>query len=332
MKRRVTRDDVAKRAGVSPAVVSYVMNNSNYVSEEKRKAVLEAVKELNYTPNIFAKSLRTDRSNQIALVGDTLQAELYGEMSSRLFEQGYFSNLFFSHKDESFIDKLIEGRYDAIFMASNAFEAQQLNRIVENGIPLILYRSRNYVGLDPRIVIRAPDFYDGVQRVLNFLIMKGHKRIGYLPPVLYRSEGVMGNDFRARAYKDTLEANGIEVNPDFFSIHTQSETSMMEDVFSMMTSYKPDKRPTAFVTSDDHVAAQLLRYIKKLNLCVPEDVAIVGWGNIVSSQITTPELTTVDTDIRGFAREVADTLISIAQGNPAENRLYKGRLIIRGST
>ena len=72
MNRKVTRNDVAKKAGVSPAVVSYVMNNSNYVSEQKRKAVLKAVEELNYTPNIFAKGLRTNRSSQIALVGDTL--------------------------------------------------------------------------------------------------------------------------------------------------------------------------------------------------------------------------------------------------------------------
>ena len=68
MRQRVTRNDVAKLAGVSPAVVSYVINDSNYVSQEKREAVLKAVKELEYTPNVFAKSLRTNRSNQIALV------------------------------------------------------------------------------------------------------------------------------------------------------------------------------------------------------------------------------------------------------------------------
>lgn len=332
MKKRATRNDVAKMAGVSPAVVSYVMNNSNYVSAEKRKAVLKAAKELDYTPNIFAKNLRMDRSNQIALVGDTLQAELYGEMSNQLFEKGYFSNLFFSHKDDAFINKLIEGRYDSIFMASNAFEASQLNRIVENGIPLILYRSRNYQGLDTRIVIRVPDFYDGVQRVLNFLILKGHRRIAYIPPLLYRTTGADGDDFRAKAYSDTLRANGIKVNPDFFSVHTQSEASILEDVFFMMTSYKEDQRPTAFVASDDHIAAQVLRYVKKLNLRVPEDVAIVGWGNIASSQITTPELTTVDTEICSFAGEVADALIQLAQGKKVENKLYKGRLIIREST
>ena len=137
MNRKVTRNDVAKKAGVSPAVVSYVMNNSNYVSEQKRKAVLKAVEELNYTPNIFAKGLRTNRSSQIALVGDTLQDELYGTLSSELFDQGYYPSLFFSRKEDAFIGKLIEGRFDAMFMASNGFSAEQLNRIVDSGIPLI---------------------------------------------------------------------------------------------------------------------------------------------------------------------------------------------------
>ena len=144
MNRKVTRNDVAKKAGVSQAVVSYVMNNSNYVSEQKRKAVLKAVEELNYTPNIFAKGLRTNRSSQIALVGDTLQDELYGTLSSELFDQGYYPSLFFSRKEDAFIGKLIEGRFDAMFMASNGFSAEQLNRIVDSGIPLILYQSRSY--------------------------------------------------------------------------------------------------------------------------------------------------------------------------------------------
>ena len=149
---------------------------------------------------------------------------------------------------------------------------------------------------------------------------------------MYQATGAEGNDFRAKAYSDTLRENNIEVNPDFFSIHTQSESSILEDVFFMMTSYKADQRPTALVASDDHIAAQVLRYVKKLNLSVPDDVAIVGWGNIASSQITTPELTTVDTEIPYFAYEVSEALIQMAQGIKVESKLYKGRLIIRGST
>lgn len=332
MHTKVTREDVAKLAGVSPAVVSYVLNDSNYVSEQKRTAVLKAVEELNYTPNVFAKGLRTNRSNQIALVGDTLQAELYETLSARLFEKGFVTSLFYSRKDENFIQTLIEWRFAAIFMASNAFAAEQLNSIVASGIPLVFYQSRMYEGLDPRIVIRAPDFYDGVRRILNYLILKGHERIAYVPPLKYRTDGAGGNDFRAKAYSDTLRANGLPVRKEFFCTHTQSVASILDDVFTMMIEFPKGERPTAFVASDDHMAAQVMQCIKKLNMRVPQDVAIVGWGDIASSQITTPELTTMDDGISQFAGEVADALCQLAAGTQPENKLYKGKLIIREST
>ena len=332
MERKVTRNDVAKLAGVSPAVVSYVINESNYVSEEKKAAVRKAIKELNYTPNVFAKSLRTNKSNQIALVGDTLQAELYGALATHLFEKGYFSSLFYSCHDESFIRRLIEGRFDAVFMASNAFSAKQLNEIAESGIPLVLYRSREYVGLDPRIVVRAPDLVDGVRKVLGYLILKGHHRIAYIPPLKYKTQGVFGDDLRAKTYSETLRKNGIEINEDFFSIHTDSEQTVLEDVFNMMTMYTREERPTAIAVSDDHLAAQILQYIKKLNLRVPADVAIIGYGNIASSQITTPELTTFDSNIEYFAADVADALVRMTEGERPEDRLYKGKMVIRDST
>lgn len=332
MKKKATRIDVAQLAGVSPAVVSYVTNNSNYVSEKKRLAVLNAIKELDYTPNVFAKSLRTNRSNQIALVGDTLQAELYGTLSSRLFDSGYFTSLFYSRKEDSFIGKLIEGRFAAVFMASNAFEPEQLNQIVRNGIPLILYQSRKYEGLDPRIVIQAPDIYDGVKRVINYLILKGHRRIAYVMPLKYRTKGVDGDDFRAMAYAQTLRDNGIPVTPRFLCTHTQSVEAILEEIFVILTSTREEERPTAFAAGDDHLAAQVMQYIKKLNFRVPEDVAIVGCGNIASSQITTPELTTLDTQITDFACSLADALVLLIEGERPKDCLYKGNLIIRDST
>ncbi len=332
MKRKVTRNDVAELAGVSPTVVSYVMNNSNYVSKEKRQAVLQAIQELEYTPNVFAKGLKTNRSNQIALVGDSLQGELFGELASRLFDFGYYASLFYSQMEEAFIRRIIEARFDAVFMTSNGFEARQLNEIVESGIPLILYKSREYTGLDPRIVIRAPDFYDGVKRSLNYLILKGHRRIAYIPPLKYKTAGVTGNDFRAKAYVDTLKANGLEVNPDYFCTHTKTVASIWDEVFTMLTTMSADKRPTAFVVGDDHLAAQIMRYLKKSGLRMPEDVAVIGWGNIPSSNIITPELTTVDCEIELFAREVSEALIELVNGKQPEDRLYKGKLVIREST
>ncbi len=332
MKRKVTRNDVAKMAGVSPTVVSYVMNNSNYVSKEKREAVLKAIKELEYTPNVFAKGLKTNHSNQIALVGDSLQGELFGELAAGLFSYGYHASLFYSQVDDTFIRRIIESRFDAVFMTSNAFEARHLNEIVESGIPLILYESREYVGLDPRIVVRAPDFYSDVKKSLNYLILKGHTRIAYIPPLKYKTGGVHGDDFRARAYVDTLRDNGLEVIPDFFCTQTKTVSDILDAVFSMLTARTREQCPTAFVVGDDHLAAQVMQALKKFGMRVPEDLAVVGWGNIPSSQITTPELTTVDSGIKLFAREVTEALMELVDGRQPEDRLYKGELVIRGST
>ena len=73
MSKKITRDDVAKLAGVSPAVVSYVINQTKFVSEEKTQAVRRAIEELQYRPNLHARSLKTNKSMQIAFVCDNLR-------------------------------------------------------------------------------------------------------------------------------------------------------------------------------------------------------------------------------------------------------------------
>ena len=90
MKKLATRDDVAREAGVSSAVVSYVLNNTKYVSEEKRKAVLKAVDALGYFPNQLARGLKTSKSNQIAFVADNLEhAQPYTHDLQQLGMPGY---------------------------------------------------------------------------------------------------------------------------------------------------------------------------------------------------------------------------------------------------
>ena len=88
--QKITRDDVAKLAGVSPAVVSYVINASKNVSEEKKNAVLAAIKELRYQPNLQARSLKTRQSMQIAFVCDNLRNDWMELPEKMLFERGYY--------------------------------------------------------------------------------------------------------------------------------------------------------------------------------------------------------------------------------------------------
>ena len=89
MGKNATRNDVAKLAGVSPAVVSYVINKTKFVSEEKTQAVLDAIKELNYQPNLYARSLKTNRSMQIAFVCDNLRNDWLEIAEKKLDKLGY---------------------------------------------------------------------------------------------------------------------------------------------------------------------------------------------------------------------------------------------------
>ena len=171
MPKRVTRNDVAKRAGVSPAVVSYVMNSSKYVSEEKTLAVKKAIEELQYRPNIQARGLKTNRSMQVAFVCDNLRNDWLEGAETLLFEKGYYVSHCYSRDGEDFIQMLIARRFDGIFMMSNRFSTAQLNEIAEAGIPVVLYKTRKYGELNPKIISLVPDLMDGVKKSVNYLAL-----------------------------------------------------------------------------------------------------------------------------------------------------------------
>ena len=212
----------------SPAVVSYVLNNSNYVSEEKREAVLKAVKELGYHPNYLARGLKTSKSSHLALICDEIQNELFAEMEDILHDKGYYVSLCTTRTDDDFIQMLVGRRFEGIFMTSNRFSVEQYNQIAANNVPMVFFKTRNYSGLDPRIVTVAPNFYSGVIKSMDYLILKGHERIALIPPVKYKSKGIHGDDFRVQAYVEALQKNGLPIEESFVCVKTQSVESIYE--------------------------------------------------------------------------------------------------------
>ena len=175
--KKITRNDVAKLAGVSPALVSYVMNQTKPVSEEKTLAVKKAIEELQYRPNLHARGLKTNKSMQIAFVCDNLRNDWLEIAEKRFFDKGYFVSHCYSRDGDDFIQMLIEGRFDGVFMLSNRYTAKQLNEIASAGIPIVLYKTRDYSFLEPNIVTVAPDIYGSIVKTVSYLIARGHKRI-----------------------------------------------------------------------------------------------------------------------------------------------------------
>jgi DNA-binding LacI/PurR family transcriptional regulator len=331
MKKLATRDDVAKEAGVSSAVVSYVLNNTKFVSDEKRKAVLTAVKKLNYFPNQLARGLKTMKSNQIAFVADNFRNDWLSELENILSEKGYYVSMCYTREDDGFIDMLLKRQYEGVFMMTNLLSTQQLNTIAEIGVPIILYRTRNYGDLNSRIVTVAPDYADGVRMSVDYLALKGHKRIGLIPPIRYKTKGITGDDFRVKAYVETMEKHGLPLEESLVCTNTQTLDTILESVFNMITSQGASMRPSAFVVGNDFLAAQIMQHIKHMGLSVPDDIALTGTDNTDIAKITSPQLTTIDFSKTEFAQKVADKMLKLINGETPAGEYLKVSLVIRDS-
>ena len=140
-----TLKDVAARAGVSPTIVSYVLNNSNYVSAEKRAAVLKAVKELNYHINCNARGLRKKKTSNIAVITFDERSEIYSEIVYYLEQLAYREGFFISvssintvEKANSYLTTLMSQKYDGIIMLSNPFNPQQIRQLLDGNLPILL--------------------------------------------------------------------------------------------------------------------------------------------------------------------------------------------------
>lgn len=330
--KRVTRNDVAKRAGVSSAVVSYVINGTRFVSEERAEAVRRAIEELGYSPNVQARGLRTNRSMQIGFVCDNLRNDWLEEAEQILFDQGYYVSHCYSRDGDSFISSLLARNFDGIFMMSNRFSTEQLNQIAEAGIPVVLYQTRRYGELHPMIKAVVPDIKDGIAKAVNYLALKGHRRIALIPPVRYKTRGIYNDGFRISAYIDALKQNGIEFSEKLVCLKTESMETILSEVFSMLTAPDVKDRPTAIIAGNDYIAVKIMQYVKKLGIRVPDDVAVMGADNTYLSTVVTPSLTSIDFSKKEFSELLAKTLLGLIHGEKVEDRFIPVSVVIREST
>ncbi|MBQ8076468.1 MAG: LacI family DNA-binding transcriptional regulator [Oscillospiraceae bacterium] len=329
--QKITRDDVAKLAGVSPAVVSYVINASKNVSEEKKKAVLAAIKELRYQPNLQARSLKTRQSMQIAFVCDNLRNDWMELPEKMLFERGYYVSHCYSRDGDDFIQMLISRQFDGIFMMSNRYSTEQLRQISDSGIPIVLYKTREYGELGDNVAAVVPDLYSGVMKSVNYLVMHGHKRIALLLPMRYRSSGIDSNGYRERAYVQALRDNGLEPDDALIFSNTEASEHFLAYLSDMMIGESAGKRPTAFLAGNDYMAAEVMKSMKTLGLRIPEDVAVIGTDNTYLTTMLSPTLTSIDFSKDEFARKLTDTMLALIRGEHCEDTFIRVGLAIRES-
>lgn len=332
----VTRKDVAKKAGVSTATVSNVINETKYVSEELSKKVKKAINELNYKPNLVAKSLTTKQSKQVAILIDDITNPYFNEIILGFEEEAkkrnYIVNIGLGNNSpEEYYQDLYSRQIDGIYMVvqlSN-IPKEQINEMLKNGTVMVNSFHDNPFKINSSSV--CVDYFGGMKKIFEHLLELGHEKIGYID---FIEPSVKENASRYNSYKFYLEEFDLKYNEDYVVFGQPPYLSNYEQGYKdMKMLLERNTDITAVIIINDYMAVGALEAIKDSGLKVPEDISVVSFDNTIFSKISSTKLTSlhVDKKEQGVkAMQLIDEMVT----NKVENIKIEmpTELVVRDST
>lgn len=328
-----TISDVAKLSGLSKTTVSRVINNHPYVSDKKRELVLNAMKELGYTPNPSARRLRGQLTTTIGVIVPRIVnpffSYLVNSIEQAAFKMGYQVLIGQSYEDKekelAFLNLLKTKQVDGIIMTSIENDWDMIESYKEYGSILLC---NDYVNQSEVPMIRL-DQTKGAYLGVKHLIEKGHKKIAYCTGGLFDEQG-KGKD-RNQGFQKALHEAGIKINPKwvFVDQHTiEDGKQVMKQILEM------EDRPTAIFTGSDEVAGGIMIQAKELGLTVPSDLAIIGFDDQPIAEILDPKLTTIRQPVDLMGEKSIEVMIEMLENPELEIQNYELpiELIVRQST
>jgi LacI family transcriptional regulator len=282
-RKPVTIRVVAERAGVSPAVVSFVLNNSQPVKQEKRERVLAAVAELGYEPSRAARSLRMNRTGTVGVLIPYLtnptQAAMAASIEQALAERDHLAIICATGPREgrkhSYFRMLYATRVDGLLVYPTDDMRSDLETALERGVPVVhIFRELPLrEGLAPDAVL--VDHGSAIEEATTRLLDLGHRRIAL---VTLPTDAISGPE-RIEGYLRAFRARGIEPDPPL--IHAGPGTVEGGRGLTAAALAHPD-RPTAVVATASPQAIGALQAIQACGLRVPADVSLIGSNPTVS--------------------------------------------------
>jgi LacI family transcriptional regulator len=306
---RVTRDDVARHAQVSTAVVSYVINNGpRAVAPETRRRVEEAIAALGYFPNTIARSLRSDQSNTVGLIIPTLTdpeyAEIAGDFQSMCHNEGYLVVLCASQRsvssEEQAIGMLRNHQVDGVVILPTQDSPALLRPLLFAGVPTVVLERY----LSNAHSITADDL-DGGRIGTQHLLALGHRRIGLLLQDVERTTG----SERLLGYSQALASSHIAHNEQLIMRSTTTADSAYDAMWHLLRLPRP---PTAVLTDNHAITLGAMRAIYDAGLRIPDDISVVGYGASSLAATFAPPLTTVQCSPYTLGQMAAQTVLQLA--------------------
>jgi len=328
--------DIARDLGVSVITVSKALRDHSDISDETKARVLKRCKELNYRPNLAARALVTGHSNLIGFVVPDILHSFFSEIvravSASLQGTGYTLVTASSEQDAKLekqaVEQLIARGVDALLIASTQSTADMFSRVEEAGIPYILI-DRNFAGLASHF-IGVNDEEVGALATRH-LAEVGCKRIAHiggtgLSPVVGRMEG----------YKRALSKLRLTADPQLvFNAVLVEELGDATGYAATAKFLQLQPRPDGIFCYNDAIAYGAIAAALDAGLRVPEDIAIVGCGNLLYNKFLKIPLTSVDQQTAAIGQKAGKLALQLIEaGEPIAPQLVllEPRLVVRQST
>lgn len=319
-KRRVTQGDVAKKANVSQAMVSYIVNDNKSVTipDETRQRVLDVMDELGYFPNITARRLRSSKTYTIAGIIPDITNPFYPAFERGIqdvanrhnYDLVMYNTDGTLEREQKCLRSMLQGRVDGIVSVFFHIHAKQLTPLIDQGLSIVRLE-----GI-PKNIGKLPidniyiDNISASQSAVDYLIERGHSRIG----MLTSDEGPAR--FREIGYRKALDTHGITYAKELLSSGEYSEGGGYQAMIRLLSLDNP---PSAVFAANDLMAMGAMVAIREANLHIPNDVAIIGFDDIPTAKLVYPALTTVAQFQRNLGQRAAEMLMERLNGNGPEH-------------
>lgn len=326
--------DIAGDLGVSLMTVSKALRNHSDISEKTRNRVLKRMRELNYQPNWIARSMVTGRTYVVGLVLPDLMHSFFAEVAKgvarKLQPLGYQVVISDTGEDGEVerrqVDVLVNRKVDGLIIAS----AQPKGRL--DLFHMLDGKKTPYVLID-RMLAGSDANYVGVKDdelgalATEHLIAQGCQRVAHI-----RGPAVATGSGRLRGYRRALARHGVAPEPAYIASGQYGDNTGYEAMHQLL---RTDPRPDGVFCYNDPVAAGAIKAILEANLRVPEDIAVIGAGNVHYSDLLRVPLSTVDQSSTVIGETAAELLAACMDSRkpPAARRIFiPPRLVIRDSS
>ncbi len=338
MSKPATIRDVAHRAGVSTATVSYVLNDSRPVGTETRRRVLKAAEELGYHPSVIARGLQASESRIFGYSWCPTPADQFHPILEKFMQsiaeaaerRNYHVLTFPSRnpQDETQVyrDMVESKRVDGFILSETNQHDRRIRYLLDVSFPFVAF-GRADPGWDFAWV--DVDGTDGVRQAVVHLLELGHRRIACLA----WPQASLTGQYRLQGYLDAMSEAGLTVRPGWV-LRSEHHYDRAYQATQTWLSLSPDQRPTAVVAVSDLMAIGVMNAAADAGLQVGRDLAVVGFDDAPITGYLRPSLTSLRQPIAEVGEQMVTILTDLVRGEtPSSSQvLLKPQLIVRGST